>query len=341
MSIFKKLFWGLSLIAVLGAADLVPAAESASRSQPDRLVISCKGTNSLVVLDAETGKHLGSVRTGVSPHEVVVTSDRKRAVVSIYGSGIYGDNPNPNNQLGLIDLENMTEDYRLDLGKFKAPHGLAVAEDGRIWVTVEENKSVLLVDPTKRAVVASVPVGAPAHYIVLSPDDRWAYTSNKQAKFISVIDTQRREATERIDLPRGAQGIAVSPDGKRLYVGDFDRHLLQVVDTGARRRIKEIQLQAQSGWVHVTHDSKRVLVSTYDQKKNKGFIEFFSTESLESEGVVPVESEPFHMTSTTDGRYAFVALGDGSIAKIDTRLLKIVSTFVADEGAERIILLEE
>ena len=310
-----------------------------SQSDSLRMIVTTKENNQIFLLDAEMGKSLGTVTTGDRPHEVVVTPDNKSAIASLFGTGIYGDNPNPNNQLSIIDLATMKES-RFDLGDYQAPHGLAITDDSLVWVTVENNQSVLLVNPRQKQILGEISVGANAHYIVLSPDGRRAYTSNKEYPFISVIDTQQRKTLAPIALPRGAQGIAISPDGERLYVGDFSQHFLQVIDIDSQQIVKQVPLRAQPGWVHVTSDSSKILVSTYDKQNEQGYVEVLAANNLEPVGVVEMEAEAFRMDSTSDNRYAFVALANGSIPKIDLERLQIVDSFQTEPLAETIVLFD-
>ena len=325
--------------AIAALAHQITIAPATGQIEGTSMVVTTKENNQIFLLDAETGKRLGSVTTGDRPHEVVVTPDRQLAVASLFGTGIYGDNPNPNNQLGIIDLTTMQES-RFDLGRYQAPHGLAMTDDGLVWVTVENNQSVLLVDPKQKQILSEIPVDANAHYIVLSPDGRRAYTSNKEYPFISVINTEQRKTLAPITLPRGAQGIAISPDGTRLYVGDFNQQFLQVIDVDTQQIVKQVPLQAQPGWVHVTSDSSKVLISTYDKQNEQGYVEVIAANTLEPIGVVEMPTEAFRMDSTSDNRYAFVALADGSIPKLDLEQLQIIDTFKLDPLAETIVLLD-
>ena len=338
--IFKLVFSFFLSFAIAVIIHFVSIAEVNSQTDTARLIVTTKENDRIILLDASTGERLGTATTGDRPHEVVVTPNRQLAVASLYGTGIYGDNPNPNNKLGVIDLATMKEMYRFDLGEYQAPHGLAITDDGLIWVTVENNQSVLLVDPKQQQILTEISLDANAHYIVLSPDGSRAYTSNKEYPFISVIDTEQRKTLAPISLPKGAQGIAIAPDGKRLYAGGFERHLLQVIDLTTEQIIKEVSLRSQPGWVHVTSDSSKVLISTYDQKNKQGFVEVFSTKTFESLGVIEVKAEPFNMDSTKDNRYVFVALSNGNIPKIDLDKMQIVDTLKAEKLAETIVLFD-
>src|SRR5918911_1464902 len=58
------------------------------------------------------------------PHELAVTADHRTAYVSIYGSGVYGNNPQPGQSVVVIDLARRQPVDTLDVAPYLAPHGL-------------------------------------------------------------------------------------------------------------------------------------------------------------------------------------------------------------------------
>jgi DNA-binding beta-propeller fold protein YncE len=280
------------------------------------LLVTVKEITSLVALDLETGEELGRAETGFKPHELVLSADHKLGFISIYGSADYGRNE-PNNELGVIDLETMTEIERVDLGLYRAPHGLARDFRGLIWVTVEENQSVLVIDPTSRAIEQTVWLEVPVHFSATSPDRRTLYFSHKEYPFLSVVDAETRSRTARLPLPRGAQGIAVSPDGGRLYAGDFNESLVHIFDCENGSPSSVLELTGVPGWPYPTPDGRYLAVTTYNEPADQGFVEIFSAGAHDRIGTVTLESEPFHALAAPDGDHIYVACGDGSIPKID------------------------
>jgi len=84
------------------------------------------------------------------------------------------------------------------------------------------SNDVSVVDISSRSLITTVPVGAPAFFVVAAPDGSRVYATT--AATVEVINTTTNTVDATISLPalspnRGfLGGIVVSPDGSRLYV---------------------------------------------------------------------------------------------------------------------------
>ena len=65
-----------------------------------------------------------SLELPARPHEVAISADHRTAYVSIYGSGVYGNNPEPDHRIVVIDLATREITGTLEVAPFVAPHGL-------------------------------------------------------------------------------------------------------------------------------------------------------------------------------------------------------------------------
>ena len=284
------------------------------------LMVTTKGDASLVAIDVASGELVGKAGAGdrnlAKPHELTLTQDGKQAVVSLYGTGDYGDNQ-PANQLSVIDLSTMTEVRRVDLNLHTGPHGLTTDDDGKIWVTVENSQSALIIDPASWQIEQTVWLQVGPHFLARSHDGRRLYFSHKQYPFLTVVDIRERRVVGRIDMPRGAQAIRVSPDDRWLYAGDFNRPFLHRVDCAAMTLERTAPLEGVPGWPYPTPDGRFVLVTTFDEAKGVGYVEIFDAGALSALGSVQLPAEPFHSIAAGDGRRVYVALADGCIPVID------------------------
>jgi DNA-binding beta-propeller fold protein YncE len=121
-------------------------------------------------------------------------------------------------------------------------HMLAVTHDGKRGYTANVSTgTVSVLDLEGRKLLATIPVAGKTQRISLSPDDRWAFTSDQTKAQLIVIDTKTDEIAERIDLPDFGYGTACTPDGKSLLVccglGD-----VAVVDLEAKKVVRTLQL---------------------------------------------------------------------------------------------------
>lgn len=291
------------------------------------LLVTTKGDATLTALDVVTGEIVAKADVGdketAKPHELTFAKDGRFAVVSLYGTSDYGNNQ-PANQLGVIDLEIMTEVQRLDLGLYRGPHGLTTDDDGKIWVTVECNQSALIIDPSSWEIEQTVWLQVGPHFLARSHDGERIFFSHKEIPFLSVVDACKRQVLGRIDLPRGAQAIRISPDDRWLYAGDLCRPLLHRIDMKRMELEKTIALSGVPGWPYPTPDGRFVVVTTFDEGREIGFVEIVDATSLTVLGVVTLKAEPFHAIATGDGQHIYVALADGSIPKIDLERQAVV-----------------
>ena len=284
------------------------------------IIATVKENVSLSVFDAVTGEIVAAVPVGTKdiskPHEIAVTADTHFAFVSLYGDKDYGPNT-PDNRLGIVDLQDYSFAGHIDLGLYKGPHALMTDRDGKIWVTVDHNRCVLVIDPVSREIERTIHLGVPGHFLAPSPDGNTVYFSAKEYPEVVAVDIATKTITHRIALPVGGQALRVSPDGARLYVGDFHRPLLHVIDCATAELVDTVPLTGVPGWPFNSLDGEIVIVTTYDEPADRGYVELLDTADLRNRRVIDLPAEPFHALPLRDGQHALVALANGDIAKID------------------------
>jgi len=284
------------------------------------IIATVKENVSLSVFDAVTGEIVAAVPVGTKdiskPHEIAVTADSHFAFVSLYGDKDYGPNT-PDNRLGIVDLQDYSFAGHIDLGLYKGPHALMTDRDGKIWVTVDHNRCVLVIDPVSREIERTIHLGVPGHFLAPSPDGNTVYFSAKEYPEVVAVDIATKTITHRIALPVGGQALRVSPDGARLYVGDFHRPLLHVIDCATAELVDTVPLTGVPGWPFNSLDGEIVIVTTYDEPADRGYVELLDTADLRNRRVIDLPAEPFHALPLRDGQHALVALANGDIAKID------------------------
>ena len=286
----------------------------------ERIVATVKENVSLSTFDASTGNRTGMVPVGTKdvakPHEIALTRDGRRAFVSLYGDKDYGPNT-PDNRVAVVDLDAMALVGHIDLGLYKGPHAMMTDGDGKIWVTVDPNRCVLVIDPDSLEIERTIFLEVPGHFLAASPDGATVYFSAKEYPVICEVDVATKEVRHRIAVPVGAQAIRVSPDGSRLYVGDFNRPLLHVVDCASRKLVETVPLTGVPGWPFNSLDGSLVIVTTYDEPADRGYVELLDATDLSRRRVVEVPAEPFHALPQHDGVHALVALGNGDIVRVN------------------------
>ncbi|MGA2880431.1 MAG: YncE family protein [Bryobacteraceae bacterium] len=225
--------------AGLAAAALVFAAGRIDPNNPT-------GTHGLIVID-KIGRHIrffdpsnfkeiSNLEVGVAPHDVAISPDHKTAYVPVYGDGVYGRNPHPGHTIAIIDLASRQVSGTIDVSPYQAPHGIQIDNAGKIYVTCDLSRKLLVIDPQKPdpkspAIEAALDTEGTGHWVAVLPDASKAYVVNKNDKlFITVIDLKKRTIIARIPAPNGTEGITASPDGKFVVAVDHSEPKLLVID---------------------------------------------------------------------------------------------------------------
>src|SRR4029453_2083542 len=164
--------------AFIALAVLHAAAQSSGR-----LLVLNKEDATLAIVEAASGKVLGTVPTGERPHELVVSSDGKFAFASNYGTG-----PAPGHTISMIDIAARKEGRRIDVAPLSLPHGLAFA-GGKLYFTAEADKKIARYDPATNAIDCQFETGQNSSHMVLpAKDARTLFPSNISSDSVSVIE---------------------------------------------------------------------------------------------------------------------------------------------------------
>lgn len=89
-----------------------------------------------------------------------------------------------------------------------------------------KDDTVSVIDTTTGTAVATIPVAAGPHGIVLSGDGRWVYVAGDGSSQVTVIDTATDRVARTIEVGKAPNGLALTPDGKLLLAAVFgDDHI--------------------------------------------------------------------------------------------------------------------
>ena len=241
--------------ALLGLALLVGFASSAGAAE--LLIVLNKSDGTASLLDAKTGAAKATVPVGKTPHEVEVLADGKTAAVSNYGTGA-----EPGRTITFIDLEKGAPAGTLELPEGARPHGLKALSDGRLLVTAEGLKELLVVDPKARRVAARIPTAQETSHMVVAPaDGSRAYVANIGSGSLTVVDLAAGKVVRSVPTGEGAEGIAMTPDGREVWITNRGADSVSVLDTKTLAVAATLKVPQFPIRVKITPDGKRALVS--------------------------------------------------------------------------------
>lgn len=201
------------------------------------LVVANKSDASVSLFDLATGEEVARLAVGLGPHEVAVSADGTRAVISNYGT-----QEEPGNSLSVVDIPAGAVALTIQLGASQRPHGLQWLDEKRIAVTSESDRSLLVVDTARAAVELSVPTGQDvSHMLAVSPDGRRAYVANIGSSSVSVIDLDAGRKLADLSAARGTEGITLAKAGREVWVSNREAGTLTVFDARSGARLRDIE----------------------------------------------------------------------------------------------------
>ena len=325
-------------------ALLICTAEAALAAAPDLndptgsqgLMLIDKIGRHIRFFDAATFIEITNFEVATAPHDFAISADHKTAYVPIYGDGIYGRNPNPGHQIAIIDLVNKKVKEYIDVSPNQAPHGIQIDSAGKIYVTCDLSRKLLVIDTKKQSVEAAIDTEGTGHWVAVLPDASKAYVANKNDKlYVTVIDLKARKIVNRVPTPNGTQGIVSSPDGKRVVVADNGEPAILMIDTSTDKVVDKVELQGNPKSAfkpRYTPDGTMILVCNQGQ----GQVNIIQTKDLHGEQkVLQVGKDPMGFAVSPDGKTALVANhGDGTVSAIDLKAGTVTKTFKAGSGIE-------
>lgn len=251
-------FRSIAFLAVITACGAPAPRTPTPAASTGTLVVLNKSAKTASLVAPSDGTTFASIPTGDGPHEIAVTADGKRAIVSNYGTP-----KTPGNTVSLLDIEGRRSLATIDLGAHRHPHGLAWLPDGRRFVvTSETSRALLVVDAYARRVDAPIPIGEQTtHMVAVAPDGKIAYTANIGSGSVTMVDLVSTSVIRTTATGAGAEGIDVAPDGARVWVTNRGANTISVLDAKSLDVVATVETTAFPIRVKLTPDGRRALVS--------------------------------------------------------------------------------
>ncbi len=143
-----------------------------------------------------------------------------------------------------------------------ASHMLVPSRDEKkLYVANIASGSVTVIDRSTDAVV-SIPTGAGAEGIDLSPDGREVWVTNRSAATVSVINVAADKVAAT--FPSGGRfpiRVKFTPDGTQAWVSNAQSNSVSVFDAKARQLLATMEVGAVPVGILMTPDGKRAFVA--------------------------------------------------------------------------------
>jgi YVTN family beta-propeller protein len=198
------------------------------------------------VIDTKAQKLVKTIAVKGAVHNVYVTPDGKFAVAgSIEGK-----------LLTVIDAASLAIAWELPFDSGVRPVAIEKAADGsagRLFVQLSNVHGFDVVDFKARKVVNRVELpdkpndghaesGAPAHGILVSPDNRSVWVNSSVASAVFVYSLPELKYLGYVKVGEVPDWLTFTPDGKLLYVANAGSNSVSVIDTATRKELTRIKV---------------------------------------------------------------------------------------------------
>lgn len=240
----------LFLLTLLLATTPAAAADPA-----ETLVVANKSEATVSLLDLDTGEVVATLPTGEGPHEVAVSPDGKRAVITDYGR-----RGAPGSSLTLIRIDQPQVVNTIDLGEYQRPHGVLWLDDERVVITAEAQQALLVVNVESGEVEQAIGTAQEvSHMVALDDGKTRAYVANIGSGSLTVIDLAKGERIANVETGEGAEGVAVASG--HVWVTNRAEDTITVLDAGTLEEVAKIESKGFPIRARATPDGEWILVT--------------------------------------------------------------------------------
>jgi YVTN family beta-propeller protein len=321
---------------------LLPAAVNAQGI----LIAGNKPTNTVTLVDLASGSTLATLPTGLGPHEAAASKDGKWAIITDYG--VAGQ---PGSTLTLIDLNAKTVAAKIDLGRYRRPHGVQfLPGDSLAAVSVEADSAVLVVHIPSRSVRKAVGTGQrTSHMVTVRADGVMGYTPNIGSNSISEVNLVTG-ASRFLNVGAQPEGIGARPDGREVWVGSNTEGTISVVDVANWKVSSTISVGERPYRVSFTPDGKIAFASLTASSR----VRLYDAATRVEIATIPIAgtssgtdlapaggAQPVGIAYSSDSKFAYVACqGINAVAIIDIAARRLVRTVPVGPGPDAVAISE-
>jgi len=225
------------------------------------------------------------------------------------------------NTVSVIDGDTYEVVKTIDVGQ--RPRGITLSKDfTRMYICASDSDAVQVFDIATDKILHELPSGEDPEQFALHPDDKHLYIANEDDAIATVVDTESRTVVAQIDVGVEPEGMAVSHNGEWAIVTSETTNMAHWINTSTQSLVENTLVDQRPRDAEFTLDDKELWVSSeiggtvsvidVDSKQIKHVIKF------EIDGVSEERIQPVGMELTSDGKYAFVALGPSNhVAVVD------------------------
>ncbi len=294
------------------------------------LVVLHKLEASLGCYDVASGRELFRLPTADFPHELCLSPDRRRLYVTEYGLRNVEAEGAGGNTVAIFDLRARARVGTLSTGVYRRPHGVAADSGGRLYVTSEPRRTLLVFRLEDQSFFHVVDVGQEIpHVVAVSPDGRTAVTANIGSGSLTAVDVMMGVVLRQVKVLERPEGMAFSPDGKLLYVVNRESAAVSIVDAIKLETVGRIDTGKGPVRIAITPEGGRIAFPLFHEDA----VQIADTRAKAVIHTIPVGKQPAGATLSADGELLFVSCeNERQVYVISVAAGEIQSTIATGEG---------
>ena len=129
---------------------------------------------------------------------------------------------------------------------------ISTAHAENVFVTLEKDNALAIVDPIEGKLLKTVLVGQRPRGIALSPDNKHLYIATSDDNTIKVFDANSFKELGKLPSGKDPETFALNPAGDKMYVSNEDDSLVTVIDIKNKKVLKQIKVGVEPEGITVS-----------------------------------------------------------------------------------------
>jgi YVTN family beta-propeller protein len=311
-------------VANLGLWLLVFAAALAGEAKAAQLLYVVSQDDSTVeVIDTSTDALVATLPVTKGPATIAAAPNGRKLYITHPDAG----------KLTVLDGASLAPRV-VDVGG--TPFGVAVAPDGRVFVSDWQRNVLTVLDGTTLSRIAEIPVGRSPAHVAIAPLGGRVFVTNREGDSVSVIDMKALHVIATVLVGHAPFALTVSPGGDRLYVTNVQSSDLSMLGAETLETLDTVKVGSMPYGVAVTPNSERVFITN----QQSGSVSVMDAEALVVTYKTKVGRYPEGVVIEPDGSKAYVAnWASGDISVLNGETGQELRRIKASSGARALAIV--
>lgn len=303
--------------------------------------VNNRGTKDITVIDANKLEVIKAIPLPATSFQLALSPDGKTLAVA-YKDAL---------KVSLIDTTTDTVSKTVAIGKepegkfkgamMKHPYW---SKDGNfVYVSDNVNNTIVKLNAVSHAVITTIQLAGPNHYLHPSKDGKLIYAVNETLKdggtSVTIIDAETDKIVKdiRIPLEAGEKGLlhhgVFTRDGKYFFVCNEGGRTVSVIDTAKMEVIKTLKVGMGAGHPDMTRDGKYIFV-IHHKDNVLTVIDVAKQEVVKNIMVGTGKKQAHGGYFTPDGKYFYMINSEDNLMnKVDIEKMEVVSRIPVGKAA--------